>query len=180
MSNPNAASRFGEIYNSTNKAVLTFITAKCGRTDDISDIFQETYLELYKILDKRGADYVTHEKAYVMRIAKRKIARYYSLRERLRMFVSMSATNEDGEEVDLSDLEADAFLTEDFSVNHALLETARQFIASKPEVVQKVFYLMYDVGLSIPEIAQTLSTSESNVKNKLYRTLKELRNQLKW
>ena len=179
MSNPNIASRFGEIYNSTYKAVLTFITAKCGCTADISDIFQETYLDLYRILDERGADYVIHKKAYVLRIAKRKIARYYSLLERLRIFVSMQVTNEDGEEVDLSDMEADAFLTEDFSVNHALLETVQQFIDSKPEKVQKVFYLMYDVGLSIPEIAQTLSISESNVKNKLYRTLKELRNLLK-
>jgi len=179
MSNPNATSRFGDIYNSTNKTVLAFITAKCGRTADISDIFQDTYMELYKILDERGVDYVTNEKALVLRIAKRKVARYYSLLERLRIFVSMSTTNEDGDEVDLSDLEADAFLTEDFSVNHILLESVRQFIESKPEDVQKVFYLKYDVDLSISEIAQALSISESSVKNKLYRTLKELRNLLK-
>jgi len=179
MSNPNIASRFDEIYNSTNKAVLSYITAKCKNTADISDIFQETYMELYQVLIKRGAEYITNEKAFVLRIAKQRIARYYSLLERLRIFVSMRATNEDGEEVDLSDLEADAFLTEDFSVNHALIETARQFIGAKPEDVQKVFYLMYDVGLSIPEIAQTLSLSESSVKNKLYRTLNELRNLLK-
>ena len=179
MSNPNIASRFDEIYNSTHKAVLSYITAKCKNTADISDIFQETYMELYQVLIKRGAGYITNEKAFVLRIAKQRIARYYSLLERLRIFVSMRATNEDGEEVDLSDLEADAFLTEDFSVNHALIETARQFIGAKPEDVQKVFYLMYDVGLSIPEIAQTLSLSESSVKNKLYRTLNELRNLLK-
>jgi len=179
MSNPNAASRFEEIYSSTNKTVLAFITSKCGRTADINDIFQETYMELYKILDERGVDYVTNEKALVLKIAKRKVARYYSLRQRLRIFVSMSTKNEDGEEAVLSDLEAEAFLTEDFSVNHALLESARQFIDSKSEDVQKIFYLMYDVDLSIPEIAKALSMSESNVKNKLYRTLKELRNLLK-
>ena len=178
MSNPNAASRFGEIYDSTNKAVLAFITTKCGRTADISDIFQDTYLELYKILNERGAEYIKHEKAYVLRIAKRKVARYYSLLERLKIFVSISAANEDGEEVDISELEANAFLTEDFTVNHALLESVQQFIGSKPEDVQKVFYLMYDVGLTIPEIAQTLSMNESSVKNKLYRTLKELKNLL--
>jgi RNA polymerase sigma-70 factor (ECF subfamily) len=130
-------------------------------------------------MNKRGAEYVTNEKALVLRIAKRKIARHYSLLERLRIFVSMSTTNEDGEEVDLSDLEADAFLTEDFSVNHALIETVRQFIDTKPEDVQKVFYLMYDIDLTIPEIAKALSISESNVKNKLYRTLKEIRNLIK-
>jgi len=158
--------------------VLAFITARCGRTADISDIFQETYLELYKLLVNRGVDYVTHEKALVMRIAKRKIAKQYSLLERLKNFVSMTAVNEDDEEVDLTLFEADDFSTVDFAVNNILFENARQLIQLKPADVRKVFYLMYDVGLSIPEIAQALSLSESNVKNKLYRTLKEIRNLL--
>ena len=175
MSSPNAAVRFDEIYDSTRKDVLAFIAARCGRTADISDIFQETYVELYKTLVNRGADYVTHEKALVMRIAKRKLAKHYSLLKRLKMFVSMNFVNEDDEEVDLAEFEADDFSTEEFTVNNILLENARQFIKSKPEDVRKVFYLMYDVGLTIPKIAQTLSMSESNVKNKLYRTLKELR-----
>ena len=176
MSNPNIASRFDEIYDSTNKAVLTFITAKCGRTSDISDIFQETYMELYQLLQKRGAEYVTNEKALVRKIAKRKVARYYSLSQRLRVFVPLHANNEDGEEVMLSDLEADAFMAEDFSVDQDLLGAAKQYIQSRPEDVQKVFYLMYDVGLTIAETAQALSMNESNVKNKLYRTLTQLRN----
>jgi len=157
--------------------VLAFITAKCGRTADICDIFQETYTELYTLLIKRGADYVTHEKALVLRIAKRKIAKHYSMLERLRMFVSTTLVNDDNE-IDLSELEADSFSTEDFIVNTILLESVWQFVKSKPENVRKVFYLRYDVGLSIPEIAKLLSMSESNVKNNLYRTIKELRNVL--
>ena len=178
MSDPNIASRFDEIYDSTNKAVLAFITAKCGNTADIKDIFQDTYLELYQVLNKRGADYVTHSKALVLKIAKRKLARYYSLLERLRIFVPLKAANEDGEDISFSDTETDAFLTEDFAVEHDTLEAARRLIRSKPEDVQKVFYLKYDVDLTIPEIAKALSMSESGVKNKLYRTLKELRNTL--
>ena len=175
MSNPNIASRFDDIYDSTYKAALAFVTAKCGRTADVSDILQETYMELYQLMSKRGADYVTNEKALVLKIAKRKIARYYSLAERLRIFVSINATNEEGEEIDFSEIEPDAFLNEDFTINQAMLETIMQYIHTKPEDVQKVFYLMYDADLTIPEIAQTLSMSESGVKNKLYRTLKELR-----
>ena len=178
MSNPSTASRFDEIYNSTHKAVLTFITTKCGRVADINDIFQDTYLELYQLLNKRGADYVTNEKALVLRIAKRKIAKYYSLMERLTMFVSMTATNEDGEEIELSELEADTFLTEDFTINQMMFESVRKAIEQKPEVVRKVFYLFYDVGLTIPEIAKELFIRESSVKNNLYRTIKELRNLL--
>jgi RNA polymerase sigma-70 factor (ECF subfamily) len=178
MSNPNTASRFDGIYDSTRKDVLAFITARCGRTADINDIFQETYMELYKVLVNRGTDYITHEKALVMRIARRKIAKHYPLWERLKNFVSITTMNGDGGEINLAEFEADNFSTEDFTVNSILLENVRQLIRSKPEDVRKVFYLMYDVGLTIPEIAQALSMSESNVKNKLYRTLKEIRNLL--
>ena len=58
MSSPNTSSRFDEIYDSTRKDVLAFITAKCGRVADVGDIFQETYVELHKILVNRGLDYV--------------------------------------------------------------------------------------------------------------------------
>lgn len=174
----NAAARFEEIYNSTQKAVLAFITAKCGRCADIADIFQDTYMDLYQVLEKRGAGYVTNEKALVLRIAKRKLAKHYSLAQRLKIFVSATAKNEDGEDVELSELEADSFLTEDFAVNQILLEAAQTFIQQKPEDVRKAFYLFYEADLKIPEIAKLLRISQSAVKNKIYRTLKELRNLL--
>jgi len=154
---------------------LKFVITKCGRVADINDILQETYLELYQLLNKRGVGYVTNEKALVLRIAKQKIAKYYSLTERLKIFVSMTTTNDDGEETELSEFEADTFLTEDFVVNQVMFETVRQFIQQKPEVVKKIFYLFYDVGLTIPEIAKELYVKESSVKNKLYRTIKEMR-----
>ena len=179
ISSPNAALRFDEIYDSTNKAVLTYITAKCRQIADVGDIFQETYMELYRVLDKRGADYISNEKAFVMRLARQKISRHYSLMERLRIFVSMTLTDDDGDEVDLADFEAEGFLTEDLVVSNVMYENALRAIKSKPEDVQKIFYLMYEVGLTIAEIAQALGIKESNVKNKLYRTLKELRDLLK-
>jgi len=159
--------------------VLAFITAKCGSTADINDIYQDTYMELYQVLSKRGVDYVTNEKALVMRIAKRKIARYYSLLERLRKYINISLYTDDGDITEFFESDVEAFMTEDFAIKHDLLETARQYIQSKPEDIQKVFYLKYDVDLSIAEIAQILGIKESGVKNKLYRTLKELKDILK-
>jgi RNA polymerase sigma-70 factor (ECF subfamily) len=174
MSNPNTASRFDEIYNSTNKAVLAYITAKCRQTADICDVFQDTYMELYTVLEKCGADYVANDKAFVLKLAKRKLGRYYILLDRLRRFVSLTTTNEDGDDVERDDLSTDAFMVEDFTINGIILEQARQFIISKPEDVKRCFYLFYDVELTIPEIAKLLSMSESSVKNKLYRTIKEM------
>ena len=169
------ASRFDEIYTATHRAALTFITAKCARTADISDIFQDTYMELYQVLQKRGADYIANDKAFVLRLARQKLARHYSLQQKLRMFVSAYTAGDDGEDVDFTDFEADAFLIEDFVVQQATLDAAREYIHSRPEIVQKVFYLLYDVGLTIGETAAALEISESQVKNKLYRSLKELR-----
>jgi RNA polymerase sigma-70 factor (ECF subfamily) len=136
---------------------------------------QDIYLELYQIIAKRGVDYIKDEKALCLRIARQKLFRYYSLLERLKMFVPITKVSENSEEVDISDFETDSFLTEDFVVNQVLLEDIRRFIEQKPQDVKKVFYLFYDVGNTIPEIARLLSMSESNVKHKIYRTLKELR-----
>jgi RNA polymerase sigma-70 factor (ECF subfamily) len=172
-----ATKRFSEIYDSTSKSILSFIISKCGKTTDINDIFQDTYFELYQLLTKRGTDYITNEKALVFRIARRKIARYYSLSERLKLFKSLNSTvesNENGEEI-IVDYEDMSLSVEDSVVNQVMLNNAQEFINSKPEDVKKVFALFYDLNHTIPEIARALSMSESNVKQKLYRTLKELR-----
>jgi len=178
MSNPNAASRFDEIYSSTSKEVLSFITSKCKYTADINDIFQETYLERYQVLMNRGADHVRSPKPFVMRIVKRKIYRYYSLLERLKFTVAATTDDGNGNEIDILDYIADEFISEDFVVDSMLLESVKRHIRSKPEDVKKIFYLFYDFDKTIPEIAKALGMSESNVKNKLYRTIKELREKL--
>ncbi|MCL2140488.1 MAG: RNA polymerase sigma factor [Dehalococcoidia bacterium] len=176
MVDPNITARFNEIYDSTYKVVLSFITARCKKTDDISDVAQEVYTELYKLLCKRGVDYIQNEYAITLRIAKHKLYKHYSLKERLRLFIPMTFKKEDGDEVSIADLEAEvSSAEEEVVINQLVVEKARQFLRQKPDDVKKVFNLFYDVELSIPEIAQTLSMSESNVKHKLYRTLKELR-----
>ena len=175
MHDPAAAARFEEIYNSTYKAVLTYITSKSRRTADVADIFQDTYMELYQVISKRGADYVENDKAFVLRLAKQKLARYYSLLTRLSIFVSLRTVSEEGEGADLIGYEAAAFATEDFAVNQATLISAKEFIESQPEVVQKIFYLHYELDLKLGEIAQALGIKESTIKSKLYRSLKELR-----
>ena len=175
MVNQNIIAHFNEIYNATYKPVLAYITAKCGNTADIQDIVQETYVELYTALEKRGVDYIENEKAFCLRIAKQKLSRHYTVLQRLRMIVPMTATNKEGDEIDITDFEASEFIEQDFTVNHILLDHVRKFLSQKPQDVKKAFYLFYDVGLSISEISAILKISESSVKNKLYRTINELR-----
>jgi len=176
MQNGDATLHFNKIYDSTHKVVLAYITAKCKATADISDIFQNTYMELYQVLCKRGMSYVTDESGLVFRIAKRKLARHYSILKRLQNTVPISSENDNEESgFELSDIDLNSLLMEDIAVNQVLLDNAKEFIKQKPEDIKKIFYLFYETGQTIPEIAKLLSISQSGVKNKLYRTIKELR-----
>ncbi|MCL2364356.1 MAG: sigma-70 family RNA polymerase sigma factor [Defluviitaleaceae bacterium] len=166
------SARFDAIYEATHKAVLVYIGAKCRRVADVGDIFQDTYTELYRVLRKRGADYLVCEKAFVMRLARQKLARYYSLLQRMQMFVSLPAQSNGAAP---PHWEADDFNVEEFALNGVMLEEARALLRNKPQDVQKVFFLFYEMEQTIPEVATELGMTESNVKNKLYRTLKEIR-----
>lgn len=176
MTDHNTTTIFNDIYDSTNKKVLSFITAKCSRTSDISDIFQDTYMEVFMVIEKRGVNYIDNPEAFVMKITKQKIYKYYTLLDKLKFFVSIHSTNEAGEEVNIAELETDSFSIEDKVSNHALVEDICKHLAIKSVEIQKIFHLFYYLEYTIPEIAKMLSMSESNVKHKLYRTLNELRN----
>ncbi|MEA4888807.1 MAG: sigma-70 family RNA polymerase sigma factor [Clostridiaceae bacterium] len=175
MVDQNTTNLFNDIYKSTNRKVLSYITSKCNNTSDISDIFQDIYMELYVVLAKRGLDYIDHRDAFVMNIAKQKIYRYYSLFDKLKSVVPLFTTNNNGEEVNIVDLEMSDFSVEENASVEVLVAQINKFISEKSQDIQKVFYLYYSLDMTIPEIARQLSMRESNVKNKLYRTLKELR-----
>ena len=68
MVDQNITHQFNEIYSDTWKTVLSYVTSKCSNTADIHDIVQDTYVELYKIMEKRGADYIKNPHALALRI----------------------------------------------------------------------------------------------------------------
>ena len=55
----------------------------------------------------------------------------------------------------------------------------QKYIKQKDINVFKVFYLYYFSELKISQIADKLNMSESNVKNVLYRTIKDIRENVK-
>lgn len=177
MAGRSTVNLFNDIYQDTNKKVLSYITAKCSRTSDIRDIFQETYMEVYTALTKHSSDYVKNSEAFVMKIAKQKIFRYYSFIDRVKSVIPLFTTNEDGEEVNICDFESDSILIENEIDERLIISQINKFLLQKPLEIQKIFYLHYYMGKTLQEISKLLSISESNVKNKLYRTLKELRKQ---
>lgn len=132
-------------------------------------------MELYAVIVKRGLDYIANSEAFVMRIARQKVYRHYSLLARLKFAVPLSVADEDGNEINIADLEANYFSFKTSMLNRALIAEIKRAISAKPQIVQKIFLLRYSLDLTIPEIAELLSVGESYVKNKLYRTINELR-----
>ncbi len=169
---------FDQIYAQTREAVLTQITAKCGNPADIQDIFQDTYTEVFTIICRKGIDYIKQPEAFVRQVARQKIYRYYRLADRLKsLFLWPKAAGADEDEPDMTELAIDTFEIEDWLDQKDMSRKIETFLAERPAEIQKIFYLFYSREMRIAEIAELMEISQSNVKNKLYRTIKEMRKQ---
>ncbi|MBO4265400.1 MAG: sigma-70 family RNA polymerase sigma factor [Clostridia bacterium] len=171
MTGQNIPELFKSIYDSTSKKVLGYIVAKCSNTADIEDLFQDVYCELYLTLDKKGAKFIKNGEAFVMNIAKQKLYKYYQNKKPSSILVYRS----DDDDTDALELLPDDVVVEDKVIDDIVISELRGEIAKKPLVTQKIFYLYYSLDMTIPQIAKLLKLGESYVKNKLYRTIKELR-----
>jgi RNA polymerase sigma factor (sigma-70 family) len=167
---------FNRIYDSTKRKALIHITSKCKKTQDISDIFQETYAELFLVLSKRGINYIENEEAFVLKLANQKIYKHYTILEKLKAIIPFTQMNNEDELFEIENVETDEIYIEDRIVKDELVQDIHSYLMKKSEDIRRIFYLYYSLELTISEIALELRMTESNVKNKLYRTLSELRN----
>ena len=75
--------KFNEFYKETYSNILRYIIIKCHNINDVNDIIQDVYLELWKIMNKKNID-DTNINSYLIGIAINKIKKYYSLVMRIR------------------------------------------------------------------------------------------------
>ena len=175
MADAEIISIFDEIYESTYEKTLAYVAKKCGNVADVDDILQETYAEVFLVLSRKGAGYLINAKAFVFRVAKMKLSRHYSLSQKLKAMVPLFFRNEDGEDVDITDLERTNPSVEDQLINHMVIEDIANMILSKPSDIQKAFYLYFYLELSMPQIAAEMAIKETTIKSRVYRTVKEIR-----
>ena len=81
--------------------------------------------------------------------------------------------SEDGILAETEDIEA--LSVEEVTEDRAVIAWTDRYLSSRGDEVRKIFHLYYRFGICIPEIARMLDHTESYVKNKLYRSLKEMR-----
>ena len=104
---------FEEIYEDTYNNTLMYIVCKCSNVDDINDLIQDTYVELYKILKKKKLLVLDNYQNYIIGIAKKKIQRYYGLLYKLRPSSNVNSANNQEYELEIpADIDVEADIVE--------------------------------------------------------------------
>ncbi|MGN1344325.1 MAG: RNA polymerase sigma factor [Traorella sp.] len=160
--------KFDRIYEQTIHDISKYVVIHCENIEDVKDILQEIYLEVFRKIQKN----IDIDIKYIYGISKHKINDYYRFSYKNKI-LSLFTKNENEIEIidtipDENDLERNIFL-------HIESESIWNYLLSKPVIISKIFYLYYYEELSIKEISIELKLTEFNVKNYIYRTIKELR-----
>lgn len=164
--------KFEKIYNDTYNRTLKYIVVKCNNIEDVNDIMQDTYLELLNKIKRNKLEKVENIENYILGIASNIIKRHYTKKKKENII------SYDDEENSVELLISDDFDLEENIITKENVDKIWSYIKGKELVIIKIFYLYYGLGLKISEIAQELEIGESNIKNKIYRTLKELKKYL--
>lgn len=163
--------KFNSIYDETYSDVLKYVIIKCHNVNDANDILQETYLEFWKILNKKELS-ENNIKSYIIGIAINKIKKHYTILEKLK---TVSLFQKNDKDIELIDTIEDNLNIDNLIIKNDDWDTIWKYIKNmKNQDIPKVFYLHYKLELSIKEIANVFKASESYIKNLIYRTLKEL------
>lgn len=164
---------FNEQYEQYYNNVVRFVVSKCSDIQDVQDIVQGVFVELYSIIQSKGINYISNMEAMLIKIAKNKLYRHYSLIDRLKIKLSRTSTEDvidNAINIELSDIDINEQVD-----NSIMVERIWSIIRLKSKDTQKVFYMYYYCDMTLREIAETMKISESNVKHKIYRTLQDIR-----
>lgn len=167
---------FEKLYDTTYAQTVLFVAKRCDNPAEISDILQEIYADVFATLISKGCNYIKNGGAFVQHLTKKKLARYYSVRSRLKDWIPLFNVNQQSdEEYEAIPIELDEMLIEQQVENKVMMSEISKILSKKPADTQKIFLLYYSLDMTIEQIAIELKLNKSTVKTKLYRTIAELR-----
>ncbi|MGL4452819.1 MAG: RNA polymerase sigma factor [Sarcina sp.] len=157
------------IYDETYDDILKYIISKCSNIDDIQDIIQNVYFNFYKAMQKRE---ILEPKRYLIRIARNEIFKTYGI-------LSLAKNNIPIFSLGFEKIESD-FENSTLSLNEnfdstLICDEIYNYLRKSDELTFKIFLLHFKCDMKIKDISIKLRITESTVKNRLYRTLKELK-----
>lgn len=77
MINQETLKTFENLYSETYNNVLKYVVINCSNIEDVKDIVQNIYLEVFKILNKKKD--LELSRAYILGIAKNKVMNIIAL-----------------------------------------------------------------------------------------------------
>ena len=164
---------FNQVYDAVFVKVKKYIITKCHNLADVEDILQDTFLEFYTLICKKGVEYIRNAEAMIMHIAKTKLHKHYRLLSKIKNLPFYAKRKGSNKWTEIE--QVDEVRVEQQYINAHTVDEIWKIITAKDELTQKIFALFYYDDLSITEIASQLKLGESNVKHRLYRTLAEVR-----
>ena len=160
--------KFNEIYDSTYQNTLKYILLHCNNLDDVKDLVQDTYIDLYKYLSKNNLNKILDINNYIIGNSKNVLKKFYHSKYKNNNVISIYEKN-DNEIVDDSNIDLELqFITKEN------VKEIWQYIKNKDIKLAKIFYCYYQLDMKISEIALEMQLNESTVKNYIYRTIKQL------
>ena len=156
--------QFDLLYESTYFDVSKYVICKCSKPDDVEDILQNIYFAVFKAI----LNNMDITKTYIMGIAKNKVKDYYRFNYKEKI-TSLFSSKDDLETIDIlpSNVDIETSLIEKYDT-----EFVWEYLKNKKVIIFKVFYLYFKLEMTIKEISECLSLTESNVKHYLYRTIR--------
>ena len=165
---------FEQVYDNTYVDVLRYISRRVYNSDDASDLMQDIYTELYSLIRRRGREYIKDEGAMVMTIAKRQLRKKYGLFSARAKIVPLEVASDDGESAFITDFEAITSPSADSSLEERELLDGI-FAVARAHDCADIFSLRYCDNMSLEEISGIVSLPVHTVRNRLYRTLKTIK-----
>ena len=157
-----------DVYNETYEDVLRYIVSKCNNIEDVQDIVQNVYFNFYKALDKREIENYTK---YLFGIARNEIFKTYGILGTLKNNIPIFSLGS----TDIEFNKNDALMVNDNFDSALICNEIYDYLEKDNPLTFKIFILHFKCDMKIKDISTSLKVSESTVKNKLYRTIKELK-----
>lgn len=158
---------FEFLYNNTYKNVLRYTICHCRNLDDVNDIIQDTYTDLYQTITNKNYIDLENVESYIIGIAKNKIKKHYGA---LKVNYQLQIENENLEQFGGNEIDIENNLITKDNVLQIW-----NYLKNKSDITARIFYLYYVMEIPIKTISDEIQMNESNVKNHLYRTQKELK-----
>ena len=142
---------------------------------DAEDVAQEAFLKAYRALPNFRGDSAFY--TWMYRIAINTAKNHLVAAGRRPAEVELE--NEDGEALDLAELQKDVATPENLLLTDEIRETVRRTVAALPEDLRVAITLREAEGMSYDEIAQAMDCPIGTVRSRIFRAREAVDEELK-